>query len=261
MELGHPGAFGGIWVSAGIGKKGLKLLERTENVEASLWRRFRIEGDVECRQRLFLLHQPRARSLALRQFSRRPCYGLTRSDFEQLAYEGLLKALDRFDPLEGTPFPGYFKLHVLGMITDGLNCSSEGAAQFSTRRRMEKERLRSIRPSPKPKPDNPLGELTDIVIDLAIGLMLEETAIVADEDKPDPARDAYGNLAWKQLRQAVRAELSRLPAKELVVIEQHYIYGVRFSQIANLMGVSPARISQLHRSGLEAMRGRLDVFI
>lgn len=240
---------------------GLKLLERPENVEASLWRRFRFDSDAGCRQQLFLIYQPRAQKLASHQFSRRPCYGLTRYDFEQLAYEGLLQALDKFDPTEGTPFPGYFKLRVLGAITDGLNRSSEGAAQYSAKKQIERERLRSIRSKPTYTPGNPLVELTDIVVDLALGLMLEESAMVAGEDKPDPARQAYETLAWKQLRCAVREELSRLPRKELIVIEQHYIYGVSFSQIANVMGLSPARISQLHRSGLEVMRSRLDVFI
>jgi RNA polymerase sigma factor for flagellar operon FliA len=242
-------------------KPGLALVERPEKVEAALWRRLRFEQDIECRHKLFFLYQPRVQKVAKSQFYRRPNYGLSRLDFEQLAYEGLLQAIDRFDPLEGTPFKNYSSMRVIGAIADGIGRSSEGATQYVARRKLEQERLRSIRSKPKVSDLNPVNELRELVVELALGLILEETAMVADHNTPDPAPAGYESMAWKQLRQGVRLELLKLPEKELIVIEQHYMFGLSFSHIADLLGVTAARVSQLHRSGLNAMRARLKGFM
>lgn len=38
---------------------------------------------------------------------------------------------------------------------------------------------------------------------------------------------------------------------------QHYFNGVEFKHIAELLGVSKGRVSQLHRAALEKVRARL----
>ena len=82
-------------------KSGLELVQKIENVEASLWRRLKFSNDIDCRQKLFALHQDMARKIAVKQFYNRPSYGLCKQDFQQLAYQGLLQSIDRFNPTTG----------------------------------------------------------------------------------------------------------------------------------------------------------------
>jgi RNA polymerase sigma factor FliA len=44
------------------------------------------------------------------------------------------------------------------------------------------------------------------------------------------------------------------------VLRQHYETGLSFAQIAELLGVTRGRISQLHRSAIERLRKRIGTF-
>ena len=233
---------------------GLKLVERPQEVEASLWRRLRFEDEQDCRRRLFDRYHALARIIAHHQFRRRPAYGLDRADFEQLAFGGLLEAIDRFDPLRGTPFDAYARHRIRGAIADGIARSSELAAQYGHRRQIERERMTSVAPGGASSSSDFIMELTDMVSLLAIGL-IAEAGRGADATLPG----AYDTVAWQEVQISVMQEMQRLPAIERSIIEQHYLKDVQFNHIARMLGVTKGRVSQLHRLALERMRAGLKV--
>lgn len=200
-----------------------------------------------------------ARAVAGGERRRRPAYGLDRADFEQLAFRGLLEAIDRFDPLRGSPFPAYARPRIRGAISDGAIHSSEVSAQYSARRRIESERLRSLKAADRDKAaengEDYLAQLAELAASLAIGLMAENAA--GFHEGAGSGLDAYESLAWRELQINLAREVERLPDRERTVIRQHYLNGVAFSEIARMMGLSKVRISQLHRSALKRVRERL----
>lgn len=238
-------------------RSGLRLVERPANVEASLWRRLRLSDDPRCREKLFQLHMRLAKLIAGHEFKRRPPYGLDRGDFEQLAYRGLLEAIDKFDPLRGIPFDAFARHRIRGAISDGISKSSEGAAQYSHRRRAEIERLRSLNEAGVAG-DDAVVALAELASALAIGLIAEsaadvDTTMISDQ----PILGAYESSTWRELQLSVLSEIERLPEAERIVLQQHYLHGVAFLQIAQLLGLSKGRISQLHRGALQKVRERL----
>lgn len=233
---------------------GLNLLLVPPRVEASLWRRFRFERELRCREQLFSRYHGLARSIALRQLRARPRNGIEKGDVEQFAYEGLLHAIDRFDPLRGIPFGAYARRRIIGSISDGASRMSEIDAQYSNRRRVETERARSVGTQADA---DPLRALADLATGLAIGLMLEGTSLIEPANGADHRPNAYESLAWRELQAMLVREVSRLPEREGVVIRQHYENGVSFTQIAKLLGLSKGRVSQLHASALMKLRSRL----
>jgi RNA polymerase sigma factor FliA len=236
-------------------RRGLDLLVRPDRAEALLWRRLRFEEKPEAREPLFNRYQGLARSIALRL--RPGGRAAAREDAEQWAYAGLLQAIDSFDPLRGSPFPAYARPRIAGSVRDGFARSGELEAQWSNRRRMARERLRSLKPDRVGDPDDPIETLGAIAAGLAIGLMLEGTRMVAGDQSPDPAPSAYDSLSWRQTQAALEREIGRLSAAESSVIRQHYLNGLAFAQIASLMGLSRGRISQLHSAALNKLRKRL----
>lgn len=238
---------------------GLRLVERAEAVEASLWRRLRLDSDGACREMLFDRYLELARAVARGERRRRPAYGLDRADLEQLAFRGLLEAIDRYDPLRGSPFPAYARPRIRGAISDGASHSSETSAQFSARRRIESERLRSLKAGDRDKSaengEDYLAQLAELAAGIAIGLMAENAA--GFHEGAGSGLDAYESLAWRELQINLAREVERLPDRERTVIRQHYLNGVAFSEIARMMGLSKGRISQLHGSALKRVRERL----
>ena len=234
-------------------RRGIDLLIRPERVEALLWNRLRFERRNDAREPLFDRYRGFARSIALRL---RPwSQPDSARDAEQWAYTGLLQAIDSFDPLRGSPFPAFARPRIAGSVRDGFARNGELEAQWSHRRRQEMERLRSLKQSGRPA--DPVEALGAIAGSLAVGLMLDGTRMLADEYSADPAPSAYDGLAFRQMLARLEVEVGRLPAGEATVVRQHYLNGLTFAQVADLMGLSRGRISQLHASALAKLRKRI----
>jgi RNA polymerase sigma factor for flagellar operon FliA len=237
-------------------RRGVDLVLVPPRVEASLWRRFRFERELDCRQQIFTRYRGLARSLAARQLRGRPRNGVELDDMAQFAYEGLLLAIDRYDPLRGIPFGAFARRRIVGCIADGASRMNELDAQYSYRRRVEGERARSLKSEPTAAAD-PLRALAELATGLAIGLMLEGTGTVEPVDGADHRPNAYESLAWRQLQAVLKTEIGNLPEREAVIVRQHYENGVSFTHIAQLLGLSKGRVSQLHASALRRLRGRV----
>lgn len=237
-------------------RKGIDLVLVPPRVEASLWRRLRFEQETRCREQIFTRYRDLARAIAARQLRARPRNGVELPDMEQFAYEGLLAAIDRFDPLRGIPFPAFARRRILGSIFDGAARMNEIDAQYSYRRRVEAERARSLAATLAPE-DDPLRALAALASGLALGLVLAETHIVSSEDGRDHRPGAYETLAWRELQARLARAVSSLPEREAAIIRQHYEHGVSFAQIAGLLGLSKGRVSQLHGRALATLRKRL----
>lgn len=237
-------------------RKGLDLLLVPPRVEASLWRRLRYEQELRCREQIFTRYRDLARAIAARQLRARPRNGVELPDMEQFAYEGLLVAIDRFDPLRGIPFPAFARRRILGSIFDGASRMNEVDAQYSYRRRLEAERARSLAAA-SGQEDDPLRALAALASGLALGLILAETHLVESEDGRDHRPGAYETLAWRELQVRLAQQISQLPEREAVVIRQHYENGVSFARIAEMLGVSRGRVSQLHAKALAMLQKRL----
>ncbi|MGK6317897.1 sigma-70 family RNA polymerase sigma factor [Sphingomonas sp. DT-204] len=230
---------------------GLDVVLDPARVEAALWRRAKFEQDLASRETLFNRYRLLARSIAVR-YARRRRPESDRGDVEQLAYEGLLRALDRFDPLQGVPFGAYARRRIGEHITEGVARLSDLDAQVSLRRRLQRERLRSF--GIRGESEDPLATLADLAVDLAIGLMLEGTGMIEGRDT---RRSAYEGLAWRQAQAALASEIARLPQQQAIVVRQHYHHGLSFAHIAELLRLSRGRISQLHRDAVDRLRRRL----
>ena len=238
-------------------RSGRSIVERPQNVEAALWRKFRFEDDRACRLKLFNHYRDMARRIAAKQLYRRPTYGLELADLEQLAYSGLLEAIDRFDPLKGAPFPAYAKHRIKGSISDGIMQSTERSAQYAHARRIEIERLKSLGLDSPAGRQDPLNHVADLAVSLAIGFLLEQAGLAQNAATADPHPGAYESLAWRETQLTLVEEISKLPPPQPDIIQQHYLGGVQFAQIAKLMNLSKGRVSQLHRAALDRLRKRL----
>ncbi|WP_157215370.1 sigma-70 family RNA polymerase sigma factor [Flavisphingomonas formosensis] len=228
------------------------------NAEASLWLACRA-GSQAARERLFERHHGFALAIARRHHRLRDRGDLDLADLRQWAYSGLLEAIDRFDPDHGTPFRGYATRRISGSILNGINQMSEVREQIASRAQAERDRLHSLAPSTPPRAKDAIIELAELIGSLAIGFMLEGTSLYVDDEagQPAPQPSAYDSAEWRELIGRLHAELAALPERERMILRHHYLSGVGFEQIADLLGLSKGRISQLHRAALVRLRQRL----
>jgi RNA polymerase sigma factor FliA len=230
--------------------------------EASLWADFKRRGSSTARERLFLRFVGFARNVARRLHREQSWGDLELTDLQQHAYTGLLEALDRYDPDLGTPFRAFAAHRISGSIRDGIAQTNEMREQISWRRRVRRERVRSLSEPDAETPATPIEKLAEIATGLALGFMLEGTNLFIEDaaDGGQPvhiAATAYDSVVWKETVARLHEELATLPEREQNILRWHYVDGLSFDQLALLLSLSKGRVSQLHRAALELLRKRL----
>lgn len=229
--------------------------------EAALWAAWRDERSDAAREQLVLRHLPYARAIAVRLYRSHRHHGGDFGDYTQAACIGLIEAIERYDPARGASFRTYAARRIEGEIHNTLQRQSDVGEQVSLRRRLQRERLASLKGDSRPTASRDgqhlLADLTEIAVGLAIGLMLEETAMYQAEDRDPIADNAYGTTAWRQARDRVQSAIRLLPHRQGQVIVMHYFHGLAFDQIGTVLRLTRGRISQLHREALLQLRRHL----
>lgn len=245
--------------SDNIAANPLILAQDQEEGEAALWQNFTAGGSADARQGLFDLHSVFARQIAAKHFLDRKSGDIEFADLCQLAFAGLLEAIDRYDPMRGMAFRAFARRRISGSILDGIAHMSEMREQIAYRKRVRMERLWSLTVENPQALEIPaaMAALVEMATGLALGFMLESNGLYTVDEAADTGLSPYDSLAWKQLLLALKDEVSRLPAQEEKVIRYHYLHGLEFNKISEILGLSKGRISQIHRSSLRILRERL----
>lgn len=205
-----------------------------------------------------MTYLPFARNVARRHFLNRGG-DIELPDLCQMAYAGLLEAIDRFDPAVGAPFVSYAERRVSGSVLDGISKISEVREQISFRNRVRSERAQSFcidQPGELSTADA-LRALAEAAIGLALGFMFEGTAIYVATEATDHRADAYESVVWKETVRRVTQAVAELPERDQFVIRGHYLEGVAFETLAISLGVTKGRVSQLHRAALMVLKSKL----
>jgi RNA polymerase sigma factor for flagellar operon FliA len=230
-------------------------MEVTQNEqERDLWQKWSRHRDAGSKAQL-LQHYEWIVRFAVNRILRERAYSsdLSRDDLTQHGTVGLLEAIDRFDPARSDDFSGFAKKRVHGAIVDGIDRSSDVRAQLAAVRDMRAARARALAEQSAGK--DRLARLADVAIGLAIGIMLEDTALFIDEETS--SLQAYSSNELGILRQQFKRLVDGLPDRQRQILRYHYYDDLPFVDIANLLGVTKARISQLHAAALREARERL----
>lgn len=225
-----------------------------EQAEADLWLRFEQHRCNKVRQQLVANYSDFTRMLAATLYAKRHVVEIEFAEFYQYAMIGLLEAIDRFDPGRGVNFRYFAEGRIKGAILDGIHKFNEKQEQITARARLRRERMQDIT---KVEGDDPFSKLLEVAMGAAVAYMLEGTAQYQDQSSV-VEHNAYQSRELADLQRVVRELVALLPQQEALVIRQHYLQELQFSQIAEQLGVTRGRVSQLHRSGLKALLSYYD---
>lgn len=231
-----------------------------ENV---LWRQLRERGDTGARAALLDLHLPYARTVAATYYRRRLHDEIEFDDYLQFARLGMVEAMERFDPDQGALFRTFAARRMHGAILDGLERCTEKQQQIAARQRVQKERLADVRDAlgPTRHADDLFRHLAQVGIGLALCHLLEGTGMVDAGEASTSGHAAtdghYASVELARLKRRLAKLVDRLVPQQRTVIRAHYLQEQPFDEVARSLGVTRARISQIHRAGLAALRDLL----
>lgn len=227
-------------------------------LDPDVWRAFAADPGGPARGRIFEAYLPFSRRIAARIRKERPGADLDMDDLRQYAAEGLLQAMDRFEPERGIAFEAFAGRRISGCIIDGIGASSESRRQSAVRNRIRAERTRSLSPDnvDRLSTADALQVLADLAVSLAVGFMLDEAAVLG-EAPVAPGPSAYDSVAWTDTVKRMVSAIETLPEQERTVVRLHYLEGLEFARIADTLSLSRGRISQVHAAALDRLRRRL----
>jgi RNA polymerase sporulation-specific sigma factor len=195
----------------------IKLLEPEE--EMSLWTKYKVEGDLNCRRQLIEQYQPLVFKQAMRITNSQDLV----MDIIQEGTVGLIEAAENYDHTKGVAFSLYAQHRIRGRMLDYLQREGKAAAL-------------SI--------DQPVSEADGEAVPMLA--YLKDTAT-------DVVRLAEQNFFIDQMYQAFR----RLPMKEQLVLNGVYRQEQHPQQLADDLNVSLPHIYRLQKQGIRRLRGML----
>lgn len=243
-----------------MASRGLDLLVDESRAEAAEWRRYIDEPSPHNRIPLFDRYRGLAQRMSLSEWHRCGKLGLEKCDTDQLAYEALLNAIDRFDPCRGIPFSAYVRLRIRGAIRNAMQKATEANAIYGAKRRIERDRLRSLKVEAEATNSEAVDILRELVVGIALGLMVEDAGSGRSDELASSDASAYDSLAWSQMTIELNRRIGDLPERERFILQYHYQKDVSFTEIANLLGISKGRVSQIHAQAVKRLRKNLAKF-
>ncbi|NQY34863.1 MAG: sigma-70 family RNA polymerase sigma factor [Alteromonadaceae bacterium] len=227
--------------------------QSSTNKEDLLWQRWLAEQDYASREKLFELYANWAVACAIKLYLSYQIDGAEKSDFIHCAHEGLLEAIDNYDPENAASFLTYSHYRIKGAILRSIVTYSEKSQYISKSRELQRERQKSIIDSICEDDNDALDQLVDLVLDFSLTYFFEIDEI-EDSQYSLLNNKSYNSDEMRLLQKNVLEELSKLPSLHQKIIKYHYFCQLRFSDIAEIIGVTSGRISQCHGEALKLLR-------
>ncbi len=194
-------------------------------------------------------------------------------DLYSVGITGLMSAVRKFDPSQGTPFAGFASLHIRGAVRDELR-----RMDWTPRSVREKsKKLRDAMELLEGKLGRPCSE---IEIADELGLPLEAYWNLLDEVRPvsfvplddelageegsdsrfhekirdQNQEDALQILERNEIMQLVAEQVQKMPEQTRKILAMYYYENMRLAEIAVVFNLTEGRISQIHTQAVLSLR-------
>ncbi|WP_442600921.1 FliA/WhiG family RNA polymerase sigma factor [Paenibacillus sp. KN14-4R] len=241
------------------------------NIE--IWKRWKENQILEAKQELIETYLPLVDYVASRLSIGLP-KNVALEDLQSFGAMGLIDAVDKFDYERGLQFETYASWRIRGAIIDGLRQGDwvprsvrEKAKRLEDAyQKLEQQYLRSVTDE---EMSSYLGvteqEFQHMLQDLAVTTVCSIDDPIREEDSEtrislivdEKAKNPEYKVNEFYLKETLARAIDRLTEKERIVVSLFYYEELSLSEIAEVMSLSPSRISQLHSKAILRMRGSL----
>jgi RNA polymerase sigma factor for flagellar operon FliA len=211
------------------------------------------------RNELILEYYPMVRRVAYRMARRYP-RSVDADDLVHIGMLGLIDAVDRYEGDRTESFSAYARIRIQGAIVDEMR-----KADWVPR--SVRDRANAIRRAKDALTEELGKEPTQSQIAQRLGVdegrlqelmktadirVLVSTEEGGDDDSTvgstlaDPGLEVDEIVAKRHQSEQVRAVLASLPDRERLIVELYYYRDRSFKEIAETLGVTESRVSQLH---------------
>ncbi|MBX6364088.1 MAG: FliA/WhiG family RNA polymerase sigma factor [Gemmatimonadetes bacterium] len=242
---------------------------------ATLWTAYRRDGDESARERLLERHMPLVHHIARKILAALPEQAEL-GDLVSAGTIGLMNAIDTFEPDRGLAFSTFAAPRIRGAILDDLRRWDHAPRSVRWKqRRLNAAREQLTRTLDREPTAAELAQALGIDLeqlhrweseaDEVVQVALDEPIAGASRLGASPADVLVGteaDLIENDLNRAEEAEIMkrairRLPERERLVLALYYYEELKLHEIAEVLGLTESRISQIRSKALKSLRAEL----
>lgn len=237
------------------------------------WKSWKEDGDVDAKRRLIEHYLPLVDYVSSRMAVGLP-KNVTKDDLASNGVMGLIDAIEKFDYQRGLQFETYASWRIRGAIIDGLRQGDWVPRSVRDKAKkmedayavLEQRNLRSASDEEVCDYLNiSLKEFQQMLQEVAVSTVCSLEDPIREEESEtrlsllvdDKAINPESKVHESFLRDSLLQGIERLTVKERTVISLFYYEDLSLSEIAEVMSLSPSRISQLHSKAILRLRAAL----
>ncbi|MBH5316616.1 FliA/WhiG family RNA polymerase sigma factor [Paenibacillus sp. GSMTC-2017] len=238
-----------------------------------MWQAWKEHGDLEAKKGLIENYLPLVDYVTNRMAIGLP-KNVIKDDLASNGVMGLIDAIEKFDYLRGLQFETYASWRIRGSIIDGLrqgdwvprSVREKAKRVEDAYQHLEQQFMRSVTDA---EVSNYLQltekEFTTMLQDISIATICSLDDPIREEESEtrmsllvdDKAKNPDHKVHEFYLKESLVSGIERLTEKERTVVSLFYYEELSLSEIAEVMSLSPSRISQLHSKAILRLRGAL----
>lgn len=205
------------------------------------------------------------RRLAFRMARRLPA-NVDVDDLIGAGMEGLVKAMDGFDPTRGIKFESYAKVRIRGAILDELRSGDTLTRYGRSRMAGVTQAIVSLQQSLGREPREeeiadelgvPLQEYQRLIGDLGQGPLLAGLGAVSPDEVASDDYDPSAAYDEMEARARLARAIMTLPKRHQEVLALYYQEECTQAEVAEILGVSESRVCQLLGETTARLRSKL----
>jgi RNA polymerase sigma factor FliA len=255
-----------------------------ETVTQDLWEQYTVTREPEVKRRIVLQYMDLVRyvvsKFSLQQQGKG--HGLEYDDVVHFGVLGLLTAIDRYSPLQGVKFETYAVPRIRGAILDEIRkldwvprsvreaSRKVGKAANAVMQESGKAANAVMQESGREPLDEEIASKLSMSIEefrkmvgsgstvvREVGIVTESQSAAPLDEAPSEAPTPLEQLGNEETRVLLTEAVEQLSERDRTVIALYYYEGLKFTEVAKVLGITEGRVSQIHTEVLRQLRNRL----
>jgi len=234
-----------------------------------LWEKYSRDKSVELRNELVMEYIDQVKSIVLRMVPTYRGYS-SYDDMLSCGILGLMDAIEKYDPGKNVKFEYYAAMRIRGEIID--NIRKQDWAPSSLRRK-----IKAINNATSELENSLCRTPSDEEIARHLGMAEEEVQKTLEKshmfnviyfeemtqddhlwESADPDESMEEKVEGSEMVDLLGGFIDDLSEKERTVVTLYYYEEMKLKEIANLLGVSESRASQIHSKAIMLLRSKMD---
>ncbi|BDG08001.1 sigma-70 family RNA polymerase sigma factor [Anaeromyxobacter paludicola] len=197
---------------------------------------------------------------AARRLAARTGGAVSADDLWSVGALGLLEAARRFDPAQNVRFESFAEHRIRGAMRDEMRRMDHLPRRLRARtEELGRARAQLTKDLQREPTSDEVAAALGLAVDEADGLAgLEQPVLPMTYELEGVSEERADDLVDRaQLRGRLACAVGQLPERLQLVLSLHYVEGLTYREIAQVLEVSEPRVCQLHSEAVRKVRGLL----